>query len=124
MNVRKPPSERPDVDTRMVSRGVLRIPSDEPFNYSEVQSSQKGERARGEALPVGRNGASCKAEVRDEGEASGEFLLGYCFDNMSGEALDAVVRLKLTVDETTSHDGGSESEKGTPTATGRLSFLV
>jgi hypothetical protein len=102
-------SQRPDVDQARVQQGKLALPSDAAFNYTKFTSGQEGRSARGEAEAVANNGARCRAEVSDEGSAWGGFQYGYCFDNATGKALNAVVSLSLNVDRSASRSEGAAS---------------
>ena len=124
INIRMSAVERPDLGREMASRGRLAIPADDAFNYPKFRSHQEGTTARGESKAVGRDGASCRAEVTGEGTAWGEFQLGYGFDNVTGKALDAVVSLKLSVKESVSHQEGDSGADENATASGHLSFVV
>jgi hypothetical protein len=111
----------------------LTIPGDAVFNLTSFKSGQAGT-ARGTAEAVGANGATCLAEASDGGSAWGEFQLGYCFDNESGVALEAAVKLRLTATESASggpepgspQHGSSAGEAGgaTTTSTNALRFFI
>lgn len=124
IRVRMPASQRPDLDAKMLARGTLTIPQDKAFNYPKFRSGQEGPSARGEAEAIGNNGALCRAEVSGEGNAWGEFLLAYCFDNMTGRTLDAVIKARLTIRRTVIHDTGKDDAVEPTNATVDLSFLV
>jgi len=111
MTVRKPASERTDINQARAASGALSIPSAQPFNITSFKSGQEGA-ARGECKSTDGNGATCRADARDGGSAWGEFQLGYCFDNVAKVPLSAAVKLRLTVAESTSISRPS----GEPTA--------
>jgi hypothetical protein len=98
MTVRKPASQRPDVDQGGAASGSLSIPATREFNITSFKSGQTGA-ARGTSDPVAGSGADCRAEARDGGSAWGEFQLGYCFDNTSRQLLSAAVKVRLSVAE-------------------------
>ncbi len=127
-DVRMSAQKRPDLDREHAAKGKLTIPADEPFNYPFFHSGQEGVSAHGEAKAVGKNGASCRAESTGEGTAWGEFQLGYCFDNESGEALDAVLKITLTTAASATPSAASPDNKDNknvkPTATGTVVFFV
>ena len=124
MSVRRLAGERPDIGEQAVARGRLSIPSDEAFNYTEVQGNQHGPAARGDAKPIGNNGAVCRAEVKGKGSATGQFLLGYCFDNATAKTLNAVVKLKLNISESTAFEATGGDSETSPTASRTLTFFV
>ncbi len=124
IRVRMPASQRPDMDAKMVARGALLIPQDKAFNYPKFRSGQEGPSARGQAEAIGNNGALCRAEVSGEGNAWGEFLLAYCFDNLTGKTLDAVIKARLTIHRTVVHDTGDAEAVEPFNATADLSFFV
>jgi hypothetical protein len=124
MRVRKPASQRPDVDLAIASKGKLVIPGGGAFNLTSFKSGQMGA-ARGLSEAIGNDGARCRAEARDGGSAWGEYQLGYCFDNVTDVPLDATVRLRLTVTESTSTGEADEEEANSlATATGTLVFFI
>jgi hypothetical protein len=96
--VRKPASQRPDIDQSLASSGSLVIPTAQAYNLTSFKSGQNGA-ARGECMPSGENGADCRAEARDGGAAWGDFQLGYCFDNVAKTPLSAAVKLRLLIAE-------------------------
>ena len=124
IRVRMPASQRPDLNAKAVARGKLIIPRDKAFNYPKFRSGQEGSSARGEAVAIGNNGARCRAEVNGEGNAWGEFLLAYCFDNMTGETLDAVIKTRLTIRRTITHDTATDDAAEATGATADLSFFI
>jgi hypothetical protein len=93
-DVKRTAAERPDIDRKVVSAGSLVVPGRTAFNITSVQSAQTGT-GRGTAEFAGNNGAKCEAEARDGGSAWGEFQLGYCFDNLADQPLQAAVKLRL-----------------------------
>jgi len=133
-NVRKPASERPDVDRAVTAMGTLTIPADKPFNLTAFMSGQASSTsflsgqvgaARGEAEAVGNDGAMCRAEARNDGSAWGEFQLGYCFDNTTGVPLDATVKLRFTTSEsTTGRQGDAETQNATISSESTLTFFI
>ncbi len=100
-------SRRPDVNDAGVQQGKLALPGDTAFNYTKFTSGQEGQSARGESGEIANNGARCKAAVKDKGTAWGGFQYGYCFDNATGKALNAVVSLSLNVKRAASHTEGA-----------------
>ncbi len=102
-------SRRPDVDQARVQQGNLALPADTAFNYTKFTSGQEGQSARGDSEVIANNGARCKAEVNHEGTAWGGFQYGYCFDNATGKALNAVVSLSLKVHRSASRSDGGAS---------------
>lgn len=124
IRVSMPASRRPDVDDTAVARGALIIPHDKAFNYPKFRSGQEGRSARGEAKAVGNDGALCRAEVGDEGDAWGEFALAYCFDNLTGKALDAVIKARLTIRRTVTRGSGQGDVVKPAETTANLSFIV
>ena len=96
MRVRKPASQRPDVDLAMASKGKLVIPGGGAFNLTSFKSGQMGA-ARGLSEAIGNDGARCRAEARDGGSAWGEYQLGYCFDNVTDVPLDVALDAVLNV---------------------------
>ncbi|MBI5762656.1 MAG: hypothetical protein HZA51_03940 [Planctomycetes bacterium] len=124
MVVKKPASERPDVDRAVAGKGSLVVPTAEAFNYSSFNSGQTGT-ARGEAALVGKDGARCAAQAGDGGSAWAEFQIGYTFDNTTGGPLDASVKLKLRLAQTQSTSGPSTDSHGIET-TGKsaLRFFI
>ncbi len=124
MRARKSAAERPDVDRQMASKGALAIPGDAAFNLTSVQSGQTGD-ARGQAEMGGHDGISCRVEARSGGSAWGEFQLGYCFDNTAESALDATVKVRLTVSESTKTEQvGELGEDEASTAKSVLTFFI
>jgi hypothetical protein len=93
-DIKRSATERPDIDRTVVSSGSLVLPAKTAFNITSVQSAQVGT-GRGTADFAGNNGAKCAAEARDGGSAWGEFQLGYCFDNVADQPLQAAVKLRL-----------------------------
>lgn len=124
IRVRMPASQRPDMDAKAVARGALVIPQDKAFNYPKFRSGQEGPSSRGGAGAIGNNGALCRAEVSGEGNAWGEFLLAYCFDNLTGKSLDAVIKARLTIRRTVTHDTGTDDAAEPADATADLSFFI
>lgn len=124
MVVKKPASERPDVDRAMAGKGSLVVPTAQAFNYSSFNSGQTGT-ARGEAALVGKDGARCAAQASDGGSAWGEFQIGYTFDNTTGGPLDAAVKLKLRLAQTQTTSGTAPDAHGIET-TGKsaLRFFI
>ncbi len=120
---REPASRRPDIDAEMLTRGSLSIPADQPFLAPLLQSSQSGSNARGEARPIGEHGAACQSQAKGKGHATGEFLLGYAFDNATGKALDAVIKVKLAVKNSAAIEDTAVSEEEA-SVTGMLDFSV
>lgn len=106
-NVSMAANRRPDVDEARMQKGKLALPAEAAFNYTKFTSGQEGQSARGESAGISNQGARCKAEVTDQGSAWGGFQYGYCFDNATGKALNAVVSLSLNV-----HRSASRSEAG------------
>lgn len=93
--VRRPAGQRPDLQPPAPS-GTTTIPASQAFNITSFKSGQEGN-ARGGAESSGRDGAQCRAEASDGGNAWGEFQLGYCFDNATGVPLQAAVKISMTV---------------------------
>ncbi len=124
MVVKKPASERPDVDLALATKGAMVIPTAEAFNYSSFNSGQTGS-ARGEAAIVGKDGARAAAQATDGGSSWGEFQIGYTFDNTSGAPLDAAVKLKLRLAQTQTTSGQRTDTHGIET-TGKsvLRFFI
>lgn len=126
-DVKRTAAERPDVDRAMANAGALALPAKAPFNITSVNSAQSGA-ARGTAELVGQDGAKCSAEARDGGSAWGEFQLGYCFDNVTEQVLQAVVKVRLKVNGSTTSTGGEQGTAragGTPaTGTSSLAFFI
>lgn len=123
-DVKKPASERPDIDRAAATSGALVIPANQAFNLTSFKSGQT-ETARGAAEMVGNDGATCRAEARKTGSAWGEFQLGYCFDNVTDARLDATVKVRFTVKEAISaEEAGDESASAMPTATNALVFFI
>lgn len=120
MMVKKPASERPDVDRAIAEKGALILPASQAYNYTSFNSGQIGA-ARGEAAAVGKDGSRCAAQAGDGGSAWGEFQLGYCFDNTSGTPLDAAVKLKLRLTQTQVVKGSAVDSSGVET-TGKSSL--
>jgi hypothetical protein len=114
MMVKKPASERPDVDRAIAEKGTMILPASQAFNYTSFNSGQIGA-ARGEAAAVGKDGSRCAAQAGDGGSAWGEFQLGYCFDNTSGTPLDAAVKLKLRLTQTQVVKGSAVDSSGVET---------
>ncbi len=124
MDVRKPASERPDVDKSVAARGALKIPGGENFNYTSYKSGQTG-KGRGESKPDGKSGAVCGAEASDGSDAWGEFQIGYCFDNTGDAPLDAIVKLHVKVSEKSQMKSDSAGDAPpTATAKGTLKFFI
>ncbi len=125
-NVRRPATQRPDIDRAQTASGVLALPKEQPYNVVSFKSGQSGE-ARGESKAVGSDGVTCRAEGEVGGSAWGEFQLGYCFDNVTGDRLNASVRLKTSVTESVSlRPGatGTELARGASTAAVKLTFFI
>lgn len=97
--VKLPEAKRYDLDQSMAARGSVTVPGTSEMNYSSFRSGQTGA-GRGESKRSGAAGAICLAECEPEGSGWGEFQIGYSFDNKSGRALDATVKLRLKVTET------------------------
>lgn len=114
IDVGRTASERPDLEPSVVARGMLALPGADGFNLSDFSSTQNGD-ARGESRSVDTSGATCRAEARSGGAATGQFVLGYMFDNTTNEALDAVVKLRLSFTSSMASTGTK------PGAAGRLS---
>lgn len=124
MSVKKPATERPDVDQTTAAKGALTVPAHEAFNLTSFKSGQTGA-ARGESQALGNDGATCRAEARDGGSAWASFQLGYCFDNTAGLPLDAAVRLRLTANESTSGQrAGADAVAVMTTAESTLTFFI
>lgn len=124
VSVRMPADRRPDLDAKMLTRGSLTIPGDQPFNYPKFRSGQEGDAARGAAKAIGEDGAGCSAEVEGEGVAWGEFVLAYCFDNMTDKTLDAVVRAKIIVHQSVTRKGKQDDVIGAAATKGSLIFYI
>lgn len=122
--VKLPEAERPDIDSAAASSGGLTVPGPADFNYASFRSGQVGA-GRGESKRSGPAGAMCRAECQKDGSAWGEFQFGYTFDNKTGKALDAVVKVRLKVSESNnvSTQPGDEIA-GAPTATSALTFFI
>lgn len=122
--VKMPESDRPDIDEAAALRGTLSVPGGSDFNYSSFRSGQTGA-GRGESKRSGSAGALCSAECQKNGSAWGEFQFGYTFDNKTGRALAAVVKLKLKVTEanTLKSDIAPDAPRA-PTATNSLVFFI
>ena len=120
-DIRMAEPDRPDLDNPQSAEGHLVIPVDAPFNYPRFRRGAEGVSAKGDAQPVGANGAKCLAEVNGEGSAWGAFQLGYGFDNMAADAMAAVVKLKLKT-----RQSAASLTKGSVrgSATGTLSFFI
>lgn len=124
MVVKRSASERPDIDRPTALKGALAVPAAQPFNFTTFTSGQLGT-ARGESTAVGKDGARCSAEAGDGGSAWGEFQLGYCFDNTSGEPLDASVKLTYKLTETRSSKGPVLDARGVDsTGKSALRFFI
>jgi len=123
--VKKSAAERPDWDRSMAQKGTLRLPSEASFNYTSFQSGQS-QPGRGEASPVGKAGAMCRAQASEGGSAWAEFLLGYCFDNTSGASLDAVIKLRLKAARRQATPSGRASDPAAapPVLSSSLRFFV
>ncbi len=123
VRARRPAGTRPDVDQAMAARGALLIPADAPFNVTFFESDRSGEAgsATGDAS-LRADGASCRAEAAGGASAWGKFQLGYCFDNMSGVPLDARVRIRLALTESTTTENEDPGSAGT-SATSRTSLV-
>jgi len=122
--VKLPEAERPDIDSAAASTGGLTVPGPADFNYTSFRSGQVGA-GRGESKRSGPAGAMCRAECQKGGSAWGEFQFGYTFDNKTGNALDAIVKVRLKVSE--SNNTGTppgEDTAGAPTATSALAFFI
>lgn len=120
-DIRMAEPDRPDLDKQQSDEGHLVIPTDVPFNYPRFRRGAEGVTARGDAQPIGANGAKCRAEVSGEGSAWGAFQLGYGFDNMTADAMAAVVKLALQTRQST---GSLTDGTARGTATGTLSFFI
>lgn len=112
-NVRLPAADRPDLTPTAASE-TLRIPSEVGFNYPRFSSGQEGADARGSAVKVGADGATCLAEVNGKGQAWGAFQLGYAFDNKASGVSHCVVRVRLTAEETVSAQRPAGETVGDP----------
>lgn len=115
-------AERPDIAPAMAAKGLLKIPAEQAFNYTSFQSGQAGS-GRGEAAAQKADGARCTARSEGDGNAWGEFYLGYCFDNTSGAPLDGAVKLRLRASQARSldhHPGDARTEA----ATASLRFVI
>lgn len=123
-DLRMTADKRPDLNKQNAERGKISLPADEPFNYPQFRSGQEGPTAHGEAKAQGNNGAICRADVAEESSAWGEFQLGYCFDNMTGEALDAVLKINLTATTSASHKESAPTGQAKVDATGEIVFFV
>ncbi len=123
-SVRRPAAERPDVEQSVAASGAMALPADASFNITSFKSGQDGN-ARGEAKPVGNNGAACVADVQGNGSAWGEFQLGYCFDNTSGAPLNAKVKLHLNVNEGNAlQNSGAQPAAAKTTTANSLRFFI
>ncbi|MFQ5424565.1 MAG: hypothetical protein ACE5F9_11365 [Phycisphaerae bacterium] len=101
-DIRKAAADRPDLDAPQVARGTLSLPKMEPFNLTSFVAEKEND-ANGtsmcDSMPVGADGARCKAEVHDGAKANARFLLGYMFDNTTSQPLDAVISVRLKFHE-------------------------
>lgn len=118
------PTQRRDIDKSMAERGSLSVPKGESFNYPKFRSGQEGPSARGHAEAVGTDGARCTAEAGAGGSAWGTFQLGYGFDNVTGRPLAAVVKVKLSVEQSLSSAAASSDVGGSTAATGTVRFIM
>ncbi len=117
-------AERPDIDRAATSRGAISLPASEAFNYQSCRSGQS-EAGRGESKVLGKDGAVCRAEADQGGSAWSEFQLGYSFDNLVQEPLDAVIKLRLKVAESNVVKGQAPEEDEEPTsAATTLRFFI
>jgi hypothetical protein len=120
-DIRKPASERPDVDNAMAAKGTLAVPATEAFNLTSFRSGQTGA-GRGESKVDGAGGAVCRAETARDGTAWGAFQLGYCFDNVTSRPLDAIVKVHLVASESTT--GGPDDEDLIASSANDLTFFI
>lgn len=122
--VKLPEAERPDIDAAAASSGALSIPGTAEFNYAAFSSHQSGI-GRGESKRSGPAGAMCRAECQTGGSAWGEFQFGYTFDNKTGKALDAVIKLRLKIAENNEAKSDIPADApGAPLASNALSFFI
>lgn len=112
-------NERPDVTEIPAAKPELKLPGEQAFNLVSFNSSQTGA-ATGRATAEGGGTAEAKAEAKGGGSASGDFQLGYMFDNETKGRVHATLRLKMEMGEIIRQSGNDPETK----ASAALAFVV